>query len=307
MKTKALIMAILLLLGYEAWLKWAQPFGGETLTFSQGNFIRAQQFVHGFKNHKVLYCGSSLSWPMTAYLTQQDPKEVCCLGFVGFGARDGLEIVERSGARPGLIMLEMNHLERRPEKAFHKDLFNPLLHFARNHFSALRHGFQPATMLVVGHERGFKVDTAPNPQEARPRLPEDPIPEPVEAHREPAEVEKTSQEIVEALTDVRTQVERLESRGIVFGFYEVPEHPDVTASPALQRVRDALKEAFPEREYGALVRDPVTKYYICGDGEHLQQEDAGAFAYFLLEEARLRLRREHLTHLPAVIPTLGGR
>jgi len=301
LKTKALLTTLVVLALYQAWLNWAQPYGTNSITFCSGNLIRAQRFVFGFHDHKVLYCGSSLSWPMHDYLVQRDEREVECMALVALGALDGVHMVEQTGAAPKLLLLEINHLEREPNKDFQKDLFFPILHQARLRCPALRHGFQPANVLLTWQERGYKPDVRPEPQEAHPRDPSwPPVPQ-VPANRKPEEVVETCDTIIKSLPALKERLDKLRARGIVIGFYEVPEHPDVTNSAAMQNLRNAIRATFPEDQYGPLLRDDREKYSVCGDGEHLGQDDACVFAYFLLEQARLRL-----AGIPGVDPHLGG-
>lgn len=301
MKTKTLLTAAIVLALYQAWLNWLQPYGTNSITFCSGNLIRAQRFVFGFHDHKVLYCGSSLTWPMHEYLIQSDEKEVECMALVALGALDGVHMVEQTGATPKLMLLEINHLERQPDKLFQKDLFSPILYHARLRCTALRHGYQPANVLLTWKERDYKPDVRPEPQEARPRDPSWPPAPPVAANRRPEEVVETCDTIIKSLPALKQRLDKLRARGIAIGFYEAPEHPDVTNSEAMQNLRNAVRATFPESEYGPLLRDGKEKYSVSADGEHLDQNDACVFAYFLLEQARLRL-----AGIPGVDPRIRG-
>jgi hypothetical protein len=293
LKAKSLVVAALLLLAYQSWLNWARPLGNQTLTFGQSNMIRAQRYVHDFHDPKVMFCGSSLTYALEHFLIQRDPREVGCLALIALGALDGLEMVERTGARPTLLMLEMNHLNRKPDRAFLDELFRPGMVQLRGKFSALRHGYQPANLLIPWQERGFQPEEPPQFGVAEPKDTACPAPSPVPARRPPQEVEEVSQAAIDMLPGLRLRTEKLRQLGVRVGFYEVPEHIDVTRSLAMQRLRDALKITFPEHQYGRLIRDPDTVYYTDRDGEHLNREDASAFAHFLLAQTRLRLAQGH--------------
>lgn len=286
-KAKSLSVAFGLLLTYQAWLNWARPRGTETLTFSQGNFVRAQRFVHERRNYQILFCGSSLTFACERFMVREDSDEIGCLALVALGARDGLEMIERTGKRPRLLLLEINHFDRAPNRVFLEELLRPGVYHLRGTFSALRHGYQPGNLLIPWLQRGCRPEPAPVPQEPLPRAPEDEIPPTEPSRRSPAEVEEVFRAGIRELPGLYQRTEKLRAAGVRIGFYEIPEHPDVRGSAAMQKLRDAVSAQFPEADYGALIRDTQNVYYT--DSEHLRDRDGRAFAYFLLQQARARL------------------
>lgn len=284
---KSVITCVALFLAYQTWIDWARPVGNHTLRglhdmiFIDGNIIRAQRFLHGQHDQKIIFVGSSITQIMEPFLNQPD---VACLGLPGLGSSDGLDLIEHSGARPKLIMIEINLLQREPSPELLKEAMEPHLFWFHEKFSASRHEFQPANLIVPRIEAGLRKESLKGPQAkpARPLPPEHKHDEEGGTGRLDA-IEPDVASAIERLPQVKLQIDRM---GAAVAFYQLPEDPKVSHSSAMGRLRKEVETCF-----GQPVFFDAGQNYCVPDGMHMYEEDASAYAHLLLQYARQRLPR----------------
>lgn len=280
---------VILLSLYQAWLWWAQPIGEHTLRglhnmiFADGNIIRAQRYIHGRHDQPIVFVGTSLTATLEPYLSDPD---VACLGMPGMSAVDGLLVIERSGAHPQLVMIEVNLLHREPSKDLHDEVMQPGFFWLHQRFSATLHEYQPANLLVP------RLDAARRGEllQPRPVLPAHPltaghIHQPSYTRGRYDMLQHDVERSIAKLPEVYQLAQRLK---VPLGLYLLPEHRDINRAPALKQLCEAAEKCFQQ----PVVICPDDQ--MCtADGQHLAEEDASACAYLLLQYARKRVAAGH--------------
>jgi hypothetical protein len=275
---KSILGALLLLIAYEANLRLWPPRGNQTLTYSQGNLIRAQRQIYGAHSGKVMFLGSSLTVTLEPYLQRGNAS---CLALAGMGVRDGLRILEHMHSRPPLLMIEINRLQRQPNQEFLQSLLASPFFEMRGASRALRHEYQPANLFVPWLEQTFQLaprelDPDPSPRPRR-RLPP-------QLNNLSRTLEQHQREIEDGLRDLpgwSPSLQELRGQGVPIAFYEIPEVAAHTQSSAAEQLRQQLRGTFPSPLFGWVPLDRSDSYYTY-DGQHLCDDDAYAYARYLL-------------------------
>lgn len=284
MLLRSVVGALVLLLSFQLALNFWQPEADQTLTYSQGNTIRAQRTIYGAGGQSVVFLGSSLTVTLQRYLEQPG---VCCLALAGMGVSDGLIILERLKLKPALLLVEIGRLQRKPNRVFLAELLNPPMFELRKYCTAFRHGYQPANLFVPRMERLFKPVAQPEAVDApRPRR-RNPVPSDVEVSRTLDDQRHEVDEAIQNLSDYKEPLDRLRRNGVRVVFYEVPEYRIFTDSEHARRLREAIRQMYPEPAYGWIPIDTGDDYYTYDD-QHLCDDDAYAYARYLLHQVRLR-------------------
>lgn len=247
------------------------------MTTISGNLIRAQRYLHGARQQSIVFVGSSLTQVMEPYLNQPD---VACLGLPGMGPVDGLNLIAGGGARPKLVMIEINLIHRIPSQELAEEALQPHLFWLHDQFSATRHEFQPSNLFLPWLEGTSRQRPASGL--ARPLPP---------GHRHQPSNDRNRADWVhddvriafEQMPRILSSIERVQAP---VGFYQLNEHPDITRAPALKKLRDLLSNHFHQE-----VLVELDEPYCTRDGAHMCEEDASAVAFKLLRQARARLAR----------------
>lgn len=282
---RSLAIALALLLSYQGWLSSARPVGGHTLrglhdmVFCDGNIIRAQRFLHERNDHSIVFVGTSLTTILEPYMRFYD--DVACLGMPGMGAFDGLAVLERSQARPRLVMIEINMLQRGLNHELMEEAMHPRLFWLNRRVMASRHEYQPANLLVPRLEAAWRGAKVAPPPTLRPQ----PLP-PDHQHfvaENRGRLDCLNTDVENALNNLPKLQEQLQRLGLPVGLYQLPEHGEINRSPFMKQLRDTISTRLKEPVWVPPIDD-----YCTSDGEHLCDEDASDCALHLLEYAHRR-------------------
>jgi hypothetical protein len=203
------------------------------------NRIAAETLVDSAVAPGTIIVGSSLA--------QRIPAEalgpgVSNMALIGEGLVTGLDIVDRSGLVPKLVLIESNVLER----AANEQLIDPLFEFPvrqlRPTLKVLQRSRRPAN-LMVNLLRGGRGDTdygAPPPDVLRTLLRDHQAS--LQPPFEPGLLDRRVAEVVKRVDDIR-------SRGIAVAFFEMPVDPSLVDLPRPAAIRAALQARFPPPAY----------------------------------------------------------
>jgi hypothetical protein len=272
---KSILTALLLLTAYHFLFphiprKYFQLSGQQ-----RDNYFRAQRYVHELPPETNLILGSSMSLRINEHAF--GPKYFK-LAFGGGSILTGLEIIRLKGARPPLVLIEVNELGWDIDHELVHDLFTPWLSGLRNCSPIFKEEGRPANFVngileaLVRHSCRWSArlsgqDQPTSVQGVNPEL----FSQLMRMYQEYlATVPARLSENTRTLGDY---VDALTRNGCVCVFYEMPIDSSLTNLQAPRAVREAAAARFPRSKYHWLefARD---YRYQTSDGIHLTQSEA---------------------------------
>ncbi|MFQ5509955.1 MAG: hypothetical protein ACE5FN_11565 [Leptospirillia bacterium] len=295
---KSVLICLMLLFGYNL---YAVYLVSPTLRTGDSqwadNVIRAQNFIYGERDTRVVIAGSSLSWRLDATLLPEDLEN---LAFGGMSAQDGLRLLVRSGMAPELVLVEVNYLPRPERPGFSDGLFMPGMYSARQHIAALREQKRP--LGVIGTFLGRIIrgmgDMFKRADMQRPiasahatgagavgggQLFDKFLVKQLEGHAHPV----PPKSLASTRKNVAPLLDALAGRGTRVVFFQLPGHPDICDSPRIQSTLELVHTSFsgyPYIELGNCHSVATT------DGIHLDPDSARRITRELLEQLPELLR-----------------
>ena len=266
------VTAALVFTAYAAFVQFA-PFTVRAVQNQvDTNMMRAQNFLASAPD--TVLVGSSLTFRLPTALLE---PQVSNIGMVGGSSLTGLAIVEGSGQRPRLVLIESNLLERPLDRQSVEAQLRFPERFLRRHLRVFRTGYDPANLIWHGlttltHQTD--ADIALTPQAARAFYVEQQQlkSHPPEAGNFQAHLHQTA-----------ALVAALEARGVKIGFFELPIDPGLMNSPADTAIRRDVGRAFPPGRYCWLkLQVPGGAHTL--DGVHLTAEDSATVARQILAQ-----------------------
>lgn len=234
-----------------------------------GNVAEAEQFIYGSGPLPALVVGSS----MVESVDTLTGGKLRVLGMNGMSAREGLQVLLRSGRLPEKIAIELNGLTAPPNDAFLERLFNPLMMPLRRRILALRTEYQPASVImslakgVFGRGESRKtakihVGSVTDIRIAQLR----------ELYQRPPDMDRLKANLV----SVRDSVAGLEARGVSVIYFEYPVPHGLAKTPFHQARRAANVEILGDKAAEPIRFDEEA--FLTTDGIHLVPEGQQAVA-----------------------------
>jgi hypothetical protein len=268
------VTAVLSFAAYAAFVQFA-PFTVRAVQNQvDTNMMRAQNFLASAPD--TVLVGSSLTFRLPTALLE---PQVSNIGMVGGSALTGLAIVEGSGQRPRLVLIESNLLERPLDRDAVRAQLRFPERFLRRYFRVFRTGYDPANLIWRGltsltHQTD--ADMVLTPQAAHAFYLEQ---QQLKAHPpEPANFQHN-------LKQTAALVASLEARGVRVGFFEMPIDPGLANSPADTAIRRDVRRAFPQDRYCWLNLDVPGGAHTL-DGAHLTADDSALTARKILAQQK---------------------
>jgi hypothetical protein len=239
------------------------------------NMMRAQNFLAA--PPATVLVGSSLTYRLPEKVLGPDTANI---GLMGGSALTGLSLVDRSGERPGLVLIESNLFDRPlDQQAVDAQLRFPE-RILRRYFRVFRTGYDPANLLwraLTGMTHQTEVEAVLTPQAARAFYAEQ-----QQFKARPPEVQLFRHHLQQA----QAMVASLQAKGIRVGFFEMPIDPGLSGSPADTMMRRAIAKVFPASRYCWLhLQVPGGAHTV--DGVHLTPEDSALVAQRILAQRKL--------------------
>lgn len=136
---RSLVALLVIAVGYAALLPFTELPGFIRGSQWELNVMAAEQYVYERPDAPVVVVGSSIS-----YWLKDLPEDWFNLALAGEGCLTGLDIIERSEARPQTVLVEINVAERSPNAGLVDGLLMPGLRQAKRSTPALRERNEPA-------------------------------------------------------------------------------------------------------------------------------------------------------------------
>ena len=275
MQRSLLPIAITAALSFTAYAAFVQ-FAPFTVPVVQNqvdtNMMRAQNFLRA--RPQTVLVGSSLTFRLPPALLE---PQVSNIGMVGGSSLTGLAIVDGSGQRPRLVLVETNLLERPLDQPTIDSQLRFPERFLRDHLRVFRTGYDPANLLWFGlttltHQ--VNAEFVVTPEAARAFLAE---------QRKYKSHPPDSATFHQRLNQAAALVASLEAKGIKVGFFELPIDKALANSPADTFIRREVAKAFPPGRYCWLDLGVQAGAHTL-DGVHLTTPDAAIVARKVLAQ-----------------------
>ena len=263
------------------------------------NATVAERYLVAPDNKRTVIVGSSVAngLPPEGFR----PADVATLFMAGNGAMTGLEIILRSGARPQLILVEVDFADRGVDEDLISHLFDPTMVALRRAMPIFQDENNLINLLVkasISHRR--RTTAADRPQvsvaewrnEIRSR-----IDYYVTGFGHPYKLNQSF------LRRLKTQVEELETRGTRIVFFFDPFDQEIAAAPEIEGWRQAVRNAFSDHQFIPAAGGSLH----LSDGIHFFGYAGVQYFEYLLGEADAELDDGHAAGLVRVKQaTLGG-
>jgi hypothetical protein len=281
----------------------------------QENLILQQQYVYERNDSEVVIVGSSLA----SVLSPHHLPDTCFnLALKGYSLYDGLEIIQRSGTRPKLVLVETNWLDRNPTGDVTQRLFLPGMYSLRKHLTTLRDGYRPLDIimrpLALNLFRFFSGEPTVwlrTPSSQDPSLPgrqsrSGPDDDPRQRRLIRRQMFAVGLELYNLacpekilnglVSKLKGYLQDLEANKTRVVFFEMPMDMAWYNSDKLRAIRDVLARDFPPGRYDYLP-SPDWKDFTTTDGLHLDRESAEEYTLYLNKKL------QELLHRPAERPS----
>ena len=275
MQRSLLPIAVTAALSFTAYAAFVQ-FAPFTVPVVQNqvdtNMMRAQNFLRA--HPQTVLVGSSLTFRLPPALLE---PQVSNIGMVGGSSLTGLAIVDGSGQRPKLVLVESNLLERSLDQHTVGSQLRFPERFLRDHLRVFRTGYDPSNLLWFGlttltHQVNEEFVVTPEAAKAF-------YAEQQKYKSRPPESAAFHQRLKQAAALVAS----LEAKGIKVGFFELPIDKGLANSPADTFIRREVTKAFPPGRYCWLDLGVQAGAHTL-DGVHLTTEDARLVAGKILAQ-----------------------
>jgi len=227
------------------------------------NRMRAENYLASPGEATVLV-GSSLTYRLPPAILGPD---IANLAMAGGAPATGLALIDQSGERPKLVLVEINLLDRAADLAAVHSLVAFPERQLRGALRALRAGYDPVNVA----ERGLQAllhkadeDLVPPPDAIRQLIAGQ---QQVMAHPPDAGVLRGR------LAETMAMVSTLQARGIRVGFFEMPIDPSLRDLPAAKMVRQAVRQRFLPGHFCWLNLSIAGALHTL-DGIHLMSDDS---------------------------------
>lgn len=267
--SRILLFAAGLGLGWVGLIQvWAPPITQSQNQFT-GNVAEAERFIYAADPLPALVVGSS----MVESVDLLTDGKLQVLGMNGMSAREALEILVRSRRLPLRVAVELNGLIARPNDAFLKQLFDPVMLPLREKVLALRTEYQPASVIMSMAKRAFGRGSARGPEATDLGSVADiRIKQLRELYQTPPDKDKLRANLI----SVRHSVAELEDRGVDVIYFEYPVPHGLSKTPFHEARRAANVEILGTKAAAAVFFDDEA--FHTRDGIHLDAEGQQAVA-----------------------------
>lgn len=255
----------------------------------RANYLNAQEYIHHPKSDLNVMVGSSMANELSHEILGSDYAK---LTFPAGGPFTGLEIIEKTGKRPPLVLIETNTLLKEVDEPMLADVLSPWRRQLREFSPIFKEANRPSN-FQIGLLDGV-AGKLRKPQETAVSVPDAPLPsKPVDpavleammdVHR--GHLKKTPDPKILAAKVQRLGelVDRLTAAGSKCVFFELPIHPSLAGLAQPVAIREAMASRFPKDRYHWVEFDS-NQEYPTSDGIHLTRPVADEVTRKILAES----------------------
>ncbi len=279
---KSIIIAVVLLLAYEAFIRFMPVQWDTSQNDKSANIINAQNFIYNVSGKAIqndtVIVGSSISRKL---VTEMLGKNFVNLAFNAWSSYDGLQIIKRTGKKPACLLMEMNVVGNQTLQQDIVNSLSPLSYYPNTVFKSFQLQNQPVGLFVGAVKEQLKAKMEAMRMKKR---------ENQELYNYNLKLEKDK--LINVLPDtvltarftvLKTMVDELKKENIDVVFFEVPFDAELENTPTLLANRKYFQQYFPNTEYKYIALPPVNDY-VYSDGIHLSVQSAPVFTNYLKTE-----------------------
>jgi hypothetical protein len=279
---KSIIVAVILLLAYEAVIRLSAIKWDTSQNDKSVNLISAQNFIYNISDEEVktdtIILGSSISRKL---VTNMLGKNYYNLAFNAWSAFDGLELIKLTGKKPACLLIETNVMSNQPLPQDIKDGLSPVSYYPNKIFKSLQLQNQPVGLIVGAVKENLKERMEEMKRKKR---------ENQQLYDYNLKLEKEKQ--MKTFTDseyearfemMKTLVEEFRKQHVQVIFFEIPFDPQLENTVTIEKNRRYFKQYFPEAEYRHIGL-PAVNNYVYSDGLHLSVQSAPEYTTYLKNE-----------------------
>ena len=266
-----LALAAALFWGYSAALT-VVPSGLLRRGFGQkDNIVKVENVLFRPVPPRVLLVGSSLTALLYDYMLPPDWGNLA----IGAGSSlTGLELIERSGLTPKVVVIEVNMLMHAADRTLLDEIYSEPLHSLRRRIPALQLRNHPTTLLFSLIESGKGHGTnMRSPEKYRLGM----------QYHTDAFTRPLGRVLLEArIQALAAAVRGLGERGATVYFVRFPVDPAIARLPQMTALQSAVQAHFTPDRFG-WIAVPPDNTFVTTDGIHLDTESAQRMAKLFIE------------------------
>ncbi|HET7086640.1 MAG TPA: hypothetical protein VFI23_17875 [Rhizomicrobium sp.] len=273
------ISAALVIAGYAALVQFLPFKVQKGQNQFDTNMLRAQDYL-GRPEADTVMAGSSLTFRLPPPVLG---PHIANLAIAGGSPATGITLIERSGARPRLVLVEVNLLSRGTDAATLQSLLRFPERQLRESVRAFRTGYDPVNLaerVIQALLHKADEDLVPQPDAIRKLIAD---------QRQAMSSPPDAVSLNRNLAQIASLVSTLQARGVRVGFFELPIDPNLMDLAGEKELRRAVMERFPPDHFCWLkLSVPGGAHTI--DGLHLMTADAVLVATQVVEQRRACLK-----------------
>ena len=255
--TKAILIFVVLFVGYNAYLFLAKPEVSMYQNTNQSNISKVQDYVYG-KQYSTVIVGSSLANTMKQSFFNDD---IYNLAFSGGSSLTGLELIKKSGVFPKIILIESNVIfERDADDNMIDKIYQPILWKIKRYMPALQEKYQPLNIMaslikgsagksheeLLNAKRNEKVFE--NNMKLRLKF-----------------INESLSEFERRVSALKRLISYFESKGVKIYFFELPVEKEMQNSLKYEQTKNILLKY----KYNCIELFSNSELYETSDGIHL--------------------------------------
>lgn len=279
---KSIIIALILLIAYEAVIRLTHIKWDTSQNDKSANLISAQNFMYNLGDEEIkndtLIIGSSISRKL---VTDSLGKNYYNLAFNAWSSYDGLEVVSLTKKKPACLLIETNVVGNQQLQQDVTGSLTPVTFYSSQIFKSFQLKNQPVGLLVGGIKEKLKarIDEMRRLKRQNQELYNYNISLEKEKQNKPL----PDSEMVKRFTVLQKLIDGFKAQNIQIVFYEIPFDKELENTAIMQQNRKYFRQYFPEEKY-KYVQLPAENNYVYSDGLHLNQESALPYTLYLKGE-----------------------
>jgi hypothetical protein len=281
---KSILVAALLFLAYECFLRMTDIKWDTSQNDKSGNIISVQDFVYDYSRGDMekdtIIVGTSVSRKL---ITDSLGKHYINLAFNAWSNFDGLELVKLNHKRPACLLIETNYAKNQILQPEITSSLDPLSYYPGRAFKSIQLRNQPTGLLVGWGKDQMKERIEKLKEKKR---------ENIELYH--FSIRMNKEIMMKSIPDsvlqkrfavLKTLIDGFRSQKVGIVFYEVPVDKELENATSLLEVRNCFHQYFPENEFRYIPMPPDNDY-VFSDGVHLSPQSALEYTLYLKGELK---------------------
>jgi hypothetical protein len=279
---KSMVIAAILLLIYELFLRMADIPWDTSQNDKSANIISAQDFLFNYSDQEIskdtVIVGTSVSRKL---IMDSLGSHYISLAFNAWNTYDGLELIKLSRKKPACLLIETNYAKNQILPAEIESNLKPISYYSGKWFRSLQLRYQPTGLLIGWGKNLMKSRIEKLKEEKRTN-------KALYQLNLQTNMEKMNEKIPDSVLNKRFAVIKsllttFKNDNIQIIFFEVPVNEELQHTTSMNEVRQYFNIYFPKTEF-RYVPLPADNDYFFSDGVHLAPQSALKYTHYLRNE-----------------------